>query len=47
MAKNYDVTVKAYNLSREQIAYARERAKKEGLQDKIEFIEGDYRERLA
>ena len=44
MAKNYDVTVKAYNLSREQIAYARERAKKEGLQDKIEFIEGDYRE---
>ncbi|HSG21371.1 MAG TPA: cyclopropane-fatty-acyl-phospholipid synthase family protein [Azonexus sp.] len=44
MARNYGVSVKAYNLSREQIAYARARAKIEGLQAKVEFIEGDYRE---
>ena len=31
MAKRYGVTVRAFNLSTEQIAYARERAKREGL----------------
>jgi len=31
MAKNYGVTVRAFNISREQILFARERAKREGL----------------
>jgi cyclopropane-fatty-acyl-phospholipid synthase len=43
MAKHYGVTVSAYNISSEQIAYARERAKAEGLDDRVEFIEDDYR----
>lgn len=43
MARNYGVTVRAYNISREQIAYAREEARKQGLQDQVEYIEEDYR----
>jgi cyclopropane-fatty-acyl-phospholipid synthase len=43
MAREYGVTVKAYNLSREQLAFARERADAEGLRDRVEFIEDDYR----
>jgi cyclopropane-fatty-acyl-phospholipid synthase len=43
MAKHYGVTVSAYNISSEQIAYARELAKSEGLDDRVEFIEDDYR----
>ena len=43
MAKHYGVYVKAYNLSREQIAYARQRAKAEGLEDQIQYVEADYR----
>lgn len=43
MARHYDVRVTSYNISHEQITYARERAKKEGLDDKIEYIEDDYR----
>ncbi|MFZ2160957.1 MAG: cyclopropane-fatty-acyl-phospholipid synthase family protein [Sideroxyarcus sp.] len=43
MAKHYGVTVQAYNISREQIAHARERARAEGLDGKVEFIEDDYR----
>jgi cyclopropane-fatty-acyl-phospholipid synthase len=43
MAREYGVTVKAYNVSREQIAYARERARAEGLSDRVEYIEEDYR----
>ncbi len=43
MARNYGVTVKAYNVSREQIRTARERAKAEGLEARVEFIEDDYR----
>lgn len=43
MAKNYGVTVKAFNISHEQIAYAREQAKAEGLSGRVEFIEEDYR----
>ena len=42
MARHYGVTVRAFNISREQIAYARERARAEGL-DRVEFIEDDYR----
>jgi cyclopropane-fatty-acyl-phospholipid synthase len=43
MARNYGVLVKAYNLSKEQIAYARQRAQAEGLADRVEFIQDDYR----
>lgn len=43
MARRYGVRVKAFNISREQIAYARERAAREGLAGTVEFIEDDYR----
>ena len=43
MAKKHGVTVKAYNISIEQIAYARERARAQGLDGRVEFIEDDYR----
>jgi len=43
MARNYGVTVKAFNISREQIIFARERAAQEGLADRLEYIEDDYR----
>lgn len=43
MARSYGVRVKAFNVSREQIAYARERAAREGLTAQVEFIDDDYR----
>ncbi len=43
MAGHHGVTVKAYNISHEQVAYARERARLDGLQDRIEYVEDDYR----
>lgn len=43
MARAYGVRVKAFNVSHEQMAYARERAVREGLADRVEFIEDDYR----
>jgi cyclopropane-fatty-acyl-phospholipid synthase len=43
MARHYGVSVRAFNISSEQIAYARSRAKVEGLTDRIEFVEDDYR----
>jgi len=43
MARNYGVSVKAFNVSHEQIAFARERAREEGLDQQVEFIEDDYR----
>jgi cyclopropane-fatty-acyl-phospholipid synthase len=43
MARYYGVTVRAYNVAREQILHAREQAEKQGLQDRVEFIEDDYR----
>lgn len=43
MAKHYGVSVTAYNISREQISYARQRARAEGLSDRVVFIEDDYR----
>jgi cyclopropane-fatty-acyl-phospholipid synthase len=43
MARRYGVTVRAFNLSTEQIAYARRRATEEGLADRVQFIEDDYR----
>jgi cyclopropane-fatty-acyl-phospholipid synthase len=43
MAENYGVTVRAFNISREQILFARWRAKELGLSHRVEFIEDDYR----
>lgn len=43
MAKNYGVKVRSYNISREQIAYAKNRAKQEGLESQVEYVEDDYR----
>jgi cyclopropane-fatty-acyl-phospholipid synthase len=43
MAREYGVSVRAYNVSREQIAYARERARVEGLDGRVEFLEEDWR----
>ncbi|HEV7502781.1 MAG TPA: cyclopropane-fatty-acyl-phospholipid synthase family protein [Vicinamibacteria bacterium] len=43
MARHHGVTVKAYNISKEQIRFARERARAEGLADRVEFVEDDYR----
>jgi cyclopropane-fatty-acyl-phospholipid synthase len=43
MAQHYGVSVRAFNISREQILEARRRAKETELAHKIEFIEDDYR----
>lgn len=43
MVRNYGVQVKAFNISHEQIRYARQRADEENLNDRVEFIEDDYR----
>jgi cyclopropane-fatty-acyl-phospholipid synthase len=43
LARTRGVSVRAWNVSREQIEWARERARAEGLARQVEFIEGDYR----
>jgi len=43
MARHYGARVRAFNISREQIVYARERAKREGLDSLVEYVEDDYR----
>ena len=43
MARHYGVTVRALNVSGEQIAYARERARAERLDHRVEFVADDYR----
>jgi cyclopropane-fatty-acyl-phospholipid synthase len=43
MARHYGVSVRAFNISHEQIAWAREQARKDGLSDRVEFVEDDYR----
>lgn len=43
MAKNYGVEVTAYNISEEQIQYARERASDEGMSDQVRYVADDYR----
>ena len=43
MARHYGVEVIAYNISHEQIAYANERTRSEGLKDRVTFVEDDYR----
>jgi cyclopropane-fatty-acyl-phospholipid synthase len=43
MAQKYGVKVRAFNISHEQIAFARERAKREGFGSQVEYVEDDYR----
>ncbi|HSS63243.1 MAG TPA: cyclopropane-fatty-acyl-phospholipid synthase family protein, partial [Gammaproteobacteria bacterium] len=43
MAEHYGVNVKDFNISHQQIAYARGRARARGLDDRVQFIEDDYR----
>ncbi len=43
MARHYDVKVTAYNISKEQVKYARQRAQEEGLSTQVEYILDDYR----
>ena len=42
-AQNYGVKVKAYNISHEQVRFATQKAKEMGLEDRVEYIEDDYR----
>lgn len=42
MAKRYGAKVRAYNISKEQVAYAREIARKGGIEG-VEYVEDDYR----
>ena len=43
MARHYGVKVRSYNISHQQIVYARERAEAEGLAGQVEYVEDDYR----
>ncbi len=43
MAAHYGVTVRAFNVSGEQLRYAREEARRRGLDRRVEFCEDDYR----
>jgi cyclopropane-fatty-acyl-phospholipid synthase len=43
MASRYGARVRAFNISREQLAFAREQAQRRGLSDRVEFVEDDYR----
>jgi cyclopropane-fatty-acyl-phospholipid synthase len=42
MARKYGVNVRAFNISHEQVMYARERARREGVST-VEYVEDDYR----
>jgi len=44
MARYYGVTVRAYNVSEAQVAWAREEAEKQGLAERVEFVLDDWRE---
>src|SRR5262245_12688119 len=43
MARQYGVRVRAFNVSPEQVAWAREQAEKSGLASRVEFVLDDYR----
>ncbi len=44
MARRFGVAkVRAYNISEEQVRFARERAAREGLADRVEYVLDDYR----
>jgi cyclopropane-fatty-acyl-phospholipid synthase len=44
MARQYGARVRAFNVSREQVAFAREQAEKQGVASRVEFVRGDYRD---
>jgi cyclopropane-fatty-acyl-phospholipid synthase len=43
MAEQYGVKVRAFNISQEQVAYATEKAKRDGLSQQVEYVLDDYR----
>lgn len=43
MARHYGARVTAYNISRQQVDYARQRVQQEGLEDRVEYVLDDYR----
>ena len=43
MATHYGVTVKAFNISHEQVVYSCRQARQMGLEHRVEFIEDDWR----
>jgi cyclopropane-fatty-acyl-phospholipid synthase len=43
MAKHYGAKVTAFNISQEQVKYAREKASVEGLSGRVEYVLDDYR----
>ena len=43
MAKHYGVAVRAYNISHQQVAFAKARAQAEGYAHLVEYVEDDYR----
>jgi cyclopropane-fatty-acyl-phospholipid synthase len=43
MASHYGVKVDSYNISREQLTYARARAEEDGLSHLVNYVEDDYR----
>ena len=43
MAENYGVRVRTFNISKEQVAFARNWAKERNLDHQVEFVEDDYR----
>ena len=43
MAREYGVEVRAWNISREQVRFAAERARREGLGGRVTYVEDDYR----
>ena len=43
MARRYGARVRAFNVSVEQVAFAREQAEKQGVASRVEFVLDDYR----
>ena len=43
IAKEYGARVRAYNISHQQIVFARDKAREQGLEDRVEYVEDDYR----
>ena len=43
MAQHYGAKVRSYNISHQQILYARERARAAGFGESVEYVEDDYR----
>ncbi len=43
MARHYGVRVTAFNISQEQVAWARDRVTREGLGERVEFVHDDWR----